>query len=67
MPKIVLGEKMYSRTEVAELLGVTIASVTNYFKDGLKSTLIGGTRYVTEPNLKEYLNKDRGSRQRAHH
>lgn len=59
MPKVVLGIKLYTFPEVAELLGVQTASVTRYAKErGLKAQTIGGIRYVSEENLKEFLQSD---------
>lgn len=54
--KIVLGTKLYTLEEVAELLGVQAQTVSKYASQGrLKSRLIGGRRYVSEENLKEFL------------
>lgn len=59
MPKVILGIKLYTYPEVAELLGVQVASVTKYAKErGLKSQTIGGTKYVSEENLKEFIQSD---------
>lgn len=58
MPKQILGETLYSRTEIAEMLGVTPGAVTACFRRGLKAQTIGGTKYVTETNLKEFINQD---------
>lgn len=59
MPKVILGIKLYTFHEVAELLGVQIQSVTKYTKErGLKYQTIGGTKYVSEENLKRFLQSD---------
>lgn len=59
MPRVILGIKLYTLPEVAELLGVQTYSVTKYTKErGLKSQTIGGTKYVSEENLKEFLQSD---------
>lgn len=62
MPKVILGIKLYSFPEVAELLGVQTASVAKYSKRGLKSQTIGGTKYISEQNLKEFLQADGNSK-----
>lgn len=54
--KVVLGIKLYSLKEVGELLGVQTASVHKYVHQGrLKAQMIGGTKYVSEENLKDFL------------
>ena len=56
MPKVILDVKLYSLTEAAELLGVTKATITKYIKQGrIVSTLIGGKKYLSEENLKRFL------------
>ena len=56
MPKVILEVKLYSLTEAAELLGVTKATITKYIKQGrIASTLIGGKKYLSEDNLKSFL------------
>lgn len=56
MPKVILEVKLYSLTEAAELLGVTKATITKYIKQGrILSTLIGGKKYVSEDNIKSFL------------
>lgn len=55
MPKVILGIKLYSFQEVADLLGVTTTTITKYTKQGLKYQVIGGSKYVSEGNLKKYL------------
>lgn len=54
--KIILGTKLYTLEEVAELLGVQTQTAMKYVSQGrLKSRLIGGRKYVSEENLKEFL------------
>jgi excisionase family DNA binding protein len=54
--KIVLGVKLYTLEEVGELLGVQTQTVSRYIsQERLKSRIIGGRRYVSEENLKEFL------------
>lgn len=56
MPKVILDVKLYSLTEAAELLGVTKTTITKYIKQGrIVSTLIGGKKYLSEENLKSFL------------
>lgn len=56
MPRIILNVKLYSIEETAELLGVTRGSVTKYIREGrIKATLIGGSKYVSEENIKSFL------------
>lgn len=54
--KEVLGVKLYSLKEVGELLGVQQQTVSKYIQQGkLKARVIGGAKYVSEENLKEFL------------
>lgn len=54
--KTVLGENLYSSTEVAKILGVTTTTISNYIKQSkLKATTIGGTKYISEANLKAFV------------
>lgn len=54
--KEVLGVKLYSLEEVGQLLGVQKATVTKYVQQGkLNSRAIGGYKYVSEENLKNFL------------
>lgn len=58
MPKVILGIKLYSLSEAAQLLGVTNNTITKYTHNGrLATTLIGGRKYVSELNLKDFLTK----------
>lgn len=58
MPRVILGVKLYSLKETAELLGVTTPSVSKYIKnDLLTATTIGGCKYVSEENLMSFLKK----------
>lgn len=54
--KVVLGVKLYSLKEVGELLGIQAQSVSKYVQQGrLKAQTIGGCKYVSEENLKLFL------------
>ena len=54
--KEVLGVKLYTLKEVGELLGVQQQTVSKYVQRGkLKARVIGGAKYVSEENLKEFL------------
>lgn len=54
--KEVLGVKLYTLKEVGELLGVQQQTVSKYVQQGkLKARVIGGAKYVSEENLKEFL------------
>lgn len=56
MPLIVSGVKLYNVKEVAEMLESTEATIRVYFRDGtLKGRKITGKWYVTEENLKQYI------------
>lgn len=53
---MILDVKLYSLEEAAELLGVTKGTITKYIKQGrIVSTLIGGKKYLSEENLKSFL------------
>lgn len=55
--KNILGTQLYNQTEVAQLLGVTTATVRKYVKEGkIKSTLIGGRHYYSEDEIKRFIN-----------
>ena len=55
--KEVLGVKLFSLAEVGELLGIQRPTVSKYVQQGkIKARTIGGYKYVTEENLKEFLN-----------
>ena len=57
--KTLLGENLYSAAEVAELLGVTTQTVATYIrKNRLKATVIGGTKYINENSLRNFLNPE---------
>lgn len=54
--KEVLGVKLYTLKEVGELLGVQQQTVSKYIQQGkMKARVIGGAKYVSEENLKEFL------------
>ena len=56
--KEVLGIKLYSLAEVGNMLGVQRATVSLYVRQGkLKATTIGGHKYVSEENIKDFLNR----------
>lgn len=55
--KVILGVQLYNQTEVASLLGVTTTTVRKYVKqEKLKTTLIGGRVYISEDEIKRFLN-----------
>ena len=54
--KEALGVKLYSVAEVGELLGVQRPTASKYIQQGkLKARTIGGHKYVSEENLKDFL------------
>ena len=54
--KIILGVKLYTIEEVGELLGTQSQTVSKYIQHGrLKARVIGGRKYVSEENLKEFV------------
>ena len=54
--KEVLGVKLYSVAEVGERLGVQRPTASKYIQQGkLKARTIGGHKYVSEENLKDFL------------
>ena len=56
MPKVILDVKLYSMEETAQLLGITRQTLTKYIKKGrVLATQIGGTKYISEDNLKKFL------------
>ena len=56
MPKVILDIKLYSLQEAADLLGVTRGTITKYISTGrIAATLIGGKKYLSEENLKSFL------------
>ena len=55
-PREMLGLKMYSVKEISEITKVTVRTITNYIKDKrLQAQKIGGVWYVSEENLKRFL------------
>lgn len=54
--KVINGVKLFTKKEVAELLGVTETTIINYRKKGLASTTIGRRIYISEDALTAYLN-----------
>lgn len=56
MPRVILGVKLYSIQETAELLGLTVNSVYSYIRKGrIQATVIGGKKYFSEEGLKQFL------------
>lgn len=56
MPRQILDVTLYSLEEAAELLGVRRDTLTKYIKQGrIVSTLIGGKKYFSEENLRNFL------------
>ena len=56
MPKVILDIKLYSLQEGADLLGVTRGTITKYISEGrITATLIGGKKYLSEENIKSFL------------
>ena len=54
--KVILGIKLYSLAEVGALLGVQRPTASKYIQQGkLKARTIGGHKYVSEENLKDFL------------
>lgn len=54
--KELLGVKLYTLTEIGELLGVQRATVSKYIQqDRLKARTIGGQKYVSEEDLRDFL------------
>jgi excisionase family DNA binding protein len=55
--KEILEVKLYNVEEAAALLGVTSQTVRKYIKRGrLQAQKIGRALYITEPNLRAFLN-----------
>ncbi len=55
--KNILGTQLYNQTEVASLLGVTTSTLRKYIKqEKLKTTLIGGKQYISEDEIKRFIN-----------
>lgn len=53
---MILDVKLYSLEETAELLGITKQTITKYIKQGrMVSTMIGGKKYLSEENLRNFL------------
>jgi excisionase family DNA binding protein len=61
--KEVLGIRLYSVAEVGQMLGVQRPTASKYIQQGkLKARTIGGHKYVSEENLKEFLhNSDKNN------
>jgi excisionase family DNA binding protein len=55
--KNILGTQLYNQTEVASLLGITTNTLRKYIKqEKLKTTLIGGRQYISEDEIKRFIN-----------
>lgn len=55
--KNILGVQLYNQTEVASLLGITTATLRKYInQEKLKTTLIGGRLYISEDEIKRFIN-----------
>jgi excisionase family DNA binding protein len=55
--KVILGTQLYNQTEVASLLGITTNTLRKYIKqEKLKTTLIGGKQYISEDEIKRFIN-----------
>ncbi len=56
MTKSVLGERLYTIPEVAEMLGVSTRSITAYIqKKKLQGQKIGKRWYFAEANVKDFI------------
>lgn len=56
MPKVILGETMYTIPEVAAMLGVTSRTISTYIqKKKLKGQIIAKRWYFAEENVKDFL------------
>lgn len=56
MPIIVLGEKLYSSQETADMLEVTVRTLYSYLAaDKIKGQKIGGVWRFTEAAIREYI------------
>ena len=59
--KTVLGVNLYDIKEVAEMLSVTTTSIHNYIRRKLLiGQKIGGRWYVSEENVKSFVNGSTG-------
>lgn len=55
--KEILGVKLYSMGEVAEMLGVTRMTVSRMLKDGrIEFRKIGYEKYASEDAIRRYVN-----------
>jgi excisionase family DNA binding protein len=56
MPTVIEGIKFYTIPETAETLKVTPQTIRAYLKQGrLKGTRIGRPIFITQSNIKEFL------------
>lgn len=55
--KEILGVQLYSMVEVAEMLGVTLMTVSRMLKDGrIEFLQIGHDKYASEDAILRYIN-----------
>ena len=60
--KEILGIKLYTLAEVGQLLGVQRPTASKYIQQGkLKARTIGGYKYVSEENIKDFLHNADGA------
>lgn len=58
--KNVLGVKLYTLEEIAELLSVRTATISKYIQQGkIKSVKIGQRKYINEQALKDFILNDK--------
>lgn len=56
MPKEVAGTKIYTLEEIAGQLEITVATLRGYIRnERLKAKMIGKFWYVSETNLREFI------------
>jgi len=54
--KTILGIKVYTVKETADILELSAGTISNYIKAGkLPARKIGGAYHITEENIKDYL------------
>lgn len=54
----ILGEKLYTTQEVAELLGVSVETIRNYEKkEFLSSIRLSGKKYWNEDSVRKFLRR----------
>jgi len=56
MPKVVLGVKLFTADELADLLGVGHQTARKYISEGrIEAQTIGGKKFVSEESIKRFL------------